>query len=269
MAVKGNDLAQHEIESVLLKKFGKTLTKGTLTWYSLLPEHSINSFEMLADSFIKAHAGDKKVQARKARIAQGEFQLLREFDRDKNWDKFKDDFDADRRSSKGRFLPYERAKRHDSKGFRSSDRFAPDRRTDRGCNNQSLQEKEVSGTRDSSYPKLSYYNINISVVELASKMRNIEEAQFSRPIRTDPNQRDPKLRCEYHGTRGHRTGDCRHLREEVATLLKNDHLFEFLSDWAKNNYSLNRDNAEPSQIGEGPPQLVISGDFDCVLALLF
>ncbi|XP_070008537.1 uncharacterized protein [Nicotiana sylvestris] len=82
MAVKGNDLAPHEIESVLLKKFGETPTKETLTWYSLLLKHSIDSFEMLADSFIKSHARAKKVQARKAklfRIAQGDSELLREF----------------------------------------------------------------------------------------------------------------------------------------------------------------------------------------------
>ncbi|XP_075087895.1 uncharacterized protein LOC142169860 [Nicotiana tabacum] len=82
MTVKGNDLAPHEIESVLLKKFGDTLMRGTLTWYLLLPEHSIDSFEMLVDSFIKAHAGVRKVQARKADIfiiAQGESELLREF----------------------------------------------------------------------------------------------------------------------------------------------------------------------------------------------
>ncbi|XP_070049130.1 uncharacterized protein [Nicotiana tomentosiformis] len=82
MAVKENDLAPHEIVSVLLKKFGETLMRGDLTLYSLLPKHSIYSFEMLTDSFIKAHAGAKKVQARKAdifRIAQGESELLREF----------------------------------------------------------------------------------------------------------------------------------------------------------------------------------------------
>nr|XP_009801531.1 PREDICTED: uncharacterized protein LOC104247270 [Nicotiana sylvestris] len=79
MAVKGNDLDPHEIESVLLKKFGETLTKGDLTWYSLLPKLSIDSFEMLVDSFIKAHAGARKIQARKAnifRIAQVESELL-------------------------------------------------------------------------------------------------------------------------------------------------------------------------------------------------
>ncbi|XP_070048551.1 uncharacterized protein [Nicotiana tomentosiformis] len=81
-SVKGNDLAPQEIESILLKTFGETLTRGALTWYSLLPEHSIDSFEMLANSFIKVHAGATKVQSRKVnifRIAQGKFELLREF----------------------------------------------------------------------------------------------------------------------------------------------------------------------------------------------
>ncbi|XP_070039241.1 uncharacterized protein [Nicotiana tomentosiformis] len=77
-------------------------------------------------------------------------------------------------------------------------------------------------------------------------------------MRSNPIQRDPKLWCEYHGTNGYRTGDCRHMREEVATLLKNGHLREFLSDWAKNNYGHNRDNTEPSKAGEDPPCLTIN-----------
>ncbi|XP_060210484.1 uncharacterized protein LOC132637412 [Lycium barbarum] len=42
--------------------------------------------------------------------------------------------------------------------------------------------------------------------------------------------------CEYHKTHGHRTEDCRQLREEVARLLKNCHLREFMSERAKNHY---------------------------------
>ncbi|XP_070040618.1 uncharacterized protein [Nicotiana tomentosiformis] len=83
-------------------------------------------------------------------------------------------------------------------------------------------------------------------------MRNIKDARFPRPMRSDSIQRDPNLWHKYHGTNGHRTGDCRYLREEVATLLKNGHLREFLSDRAKNNYGRNRDNAEPSKAGEEP-----------------
>ncbi|XP_016466990.2 uncharacterized protein LOC107789645 [Nicotiana tabacum] len=77
-------------------------------------------------------------------------------------------------------------------------------------------------------------------------------------MRFDPIQRDPNLWCKYHGTIGHQTGDCRHLHEEVATLLKNGHLREFLSDRAKNNYGRSHDNMEPSKVGEDPPRLTIN-----------
>ncbi|XP_009802588.1 uncharacterized protein [Nicotiana sylvestris] len=86
-------------------------------------------------------------------------------------------------------------------------------------------------------------------------MRNIKEAQLSKPIRSDPNQRDPNLWCEYYETHGHRIGDYRHLHEDVAMLLKNGHLREFLSDRAKNNYGRSRENAEPSKIAEDSPRL--------------
>nr|XP_009621277.1 uncharacterized protein LOC104112934 [Nicotiana tomentosiformis] len=67
-------------------------------------------------------------------------------------------------------------------------------------------------------------------------MRNIKEAIFPKPIRSNPSQRDPN----------------------VATLLKNGHLREFLSDHAKNNYGRNRDNAESSKSAAGSPQMTIN-----------
>ncbi|XP_070050933.1 uncharacterized protein [Nicotiana tomentosiformis] len=54
------------------------------------------------------------------------------------------------------------------------------------------------------------------------------------------------------------TGDCRYLREEVATLLKNGHLREFLSKRAKNNYGKNRDVTEPSELAIGAPRMTIN-----------
>ncbi|XP_070028852.1 uncharacterized protein [Nicotiana sylvestris] len=80
--VKGNDLTKQEIESVLVKKYGETLTKGVLTWYSLLPENSVNSFAELANSFIKAHSGAQKVEKRMKdifKVKQGDTKLLRDF----------------------------------------------------------------------------------------------------------------------------------------------------------------------------------------------
>ncbi|XP_019237612.1 PREDICTED: uncharacterized protein LOC109217798 [Nicotiana attenuata] len=63
-AVKGNDLSKEQVPSVLLKKFGETLTGGALTWYSQLPALSISIFEEMADKFSTAHAGAKKDEAR-------------------------------------------------------------------------------------------------------------------------------------------------------------------------------------------------------------
>ncbi|XP_019263869.1 PREDICTED: uncharacterized protein LOC109241569 [Nicotiana attenuata] len=240
--VKGNDLALHEIESILLKKFGETLTRGSLTWYLLLPEHSINSFEMLTDSFIKAHAGARKVQARKPnifRIAQGEFELLREF---------VTQFQKERMLLP--VVPDEWADEAFTKGLNPRSLDASQKLKESLLE---FQDKETSDTRDPSYPRLSEYNFNFSVVELVSAIRIIKEARFSKPRRFKPSQRDPNLWCKYYGTDGHRTGDCQHLREEVATLLKNGHLREFLSDRAKNNYGRNCDNAKPSKGGDYPP----------------
>ncbi|XP_019246399.1 PREDICTED: uncharacterized protein LOC109226052 [Nicotiana attenuata] len=148
------------------------------------------------------------------------------------------------------------------KGFKSSDRFASDRRADRSQSNRSLQEKEAPGSQDPTYPRLSDYNFTIILVELVSVMRSIKEARFPNPIQSDPSKRDPNLWCEFHGTHGHRTGDCRHLREEVATLLKNGHLREFLSNHAKNNCGRNRDNAEQSKSAAGSPRMTINMIFE-------
>ncbi|XP_070053700.1 uncharacterized protein [Nicotiana tomentosiformis] len=81
-AIKGNDLEEDEIESILLKKFGETLSKGAMIWYHNLPPNSIDSFAMLEDSFVKAYAGAIKVATRKSglfKLKQKDKEMLREF----------------------------------------------------------------------------------------------------------------------------------------------------------------------------------------------
>ncbi|XP_070019688.1 uncharacterized protein [Nicotiana sylvestris] len=81
-AVKDNNLRDDGIESVLLKKFEETLSKGVMMWYHNLALNSIDSFAMLEDSFIKAHISAIKVSTRKSdvfKIKQRENEMLREF----------------------------------------------------------------------------------------------------------------------------------------------------------------------------------------------
>ncbi|XP_070039594.1 uncharacterized protein [Nicotiana tomentosiformis] len=119
-----------------------------------------------------------------------------------------------------------------------------------------LCRRKSAGSRESTYPRLSDYNFNVILVELVSVMRNIKKSRFPKPILSDPSQRDPNLWCEFYGTHSHMTGDCRHLRDEVATLLKNGHLRDFLSIRAKSNYGKNQDVAEPSKPATGSPRMM-------------
>lgn len=57
VGIKGNNFRKEEIKFVLVTKFGETLTKWVLTWYSHLSKYSISLFAELVDVFIKAHFG--------------------------------------------------------------------------------------------------------------------------------------------------------------------------------------------------------------------
>ncbi|XP_070045840.1 uncharacterized protein [Nicotiana tomentosiformis] len=77
-----NDLEDDEIESMLLKKFGETPSKRAMIWYHNLPPNSIDSFAMLADSFVKTHAGAIKVETRKSnlfKVREKDNKMLGEF----------------------------------------------------------------------------------------------------------------------------------------------------------------------------------------------
>ncbi|XP_060195175.1 uncharacterized protein LOC132624408 [Lycium barbarum] len=84
----------------------------------------------------------------------------------------------------------------------------------------------------------------------------IDGAKRPRPMRTNPSQKNMNFFCDYHGTHGHRTVDCRHLRDEVVRLLKDGYLREFLSDRAKDNYGKHKDSVK--QEPQAEPRHVIN-----------
>lgn len=61
MVVDDNNLTMEKVEFVKVKKYRETIL-GEL-WFGILfyQKNSINLFNMRADSFLKAHAGDMKV----------------------------------------------------------------------------------------------------------------------------------------------------------------------------------------------------------------
>nr|XP_016484425.1 PREDICTED: uncharacterized protein LOC107804970 [Nicotiana tabacum] len=96
-------------------------------------------------------------------------------------------------------------------------------------------------------PRLSEYNFSIDASGIVSDIGRIKETKWPKPIQTDHSQRNPNLMCKYHGTHGHRTEDCRQLREEVARLFNEGHIREFLSDRAKNHFRERNANRKNEQ----------------------
>ncbi|XP_019234699.1 PREDICTED: uncharacterized protein LOC109215130 [Nicotiana attenuata] len=85
-------------------------------------------------------------------------------------------------------------------------------------------------------PRLSEYNFNIDISDIVSAMGRIRDTRWPKPVESDHSRRNPNLMCEYHGIHGHRIEDCRQLREEVARLINEGHLREFLSYRAKDRF---------------------------------
>ncbi|XP_070005964.1 uncharacterized protein [Nicotiana sylvestris] len=226
-AIKGNDLEDDEIESILLKKFGEILSKGAMIWYHNLPPNSIDSFAMLADSFIKAHAGVIKVATRKLdlfKVRYRDNEMLREF---------VSQFQIDHME-----LPS------------VIDDWVVQAFT-QGLNEQSSKASCQLKLNLIEYPVVTWADVHNRYV---SAIGRIKDTRWPRLIQIDLSQRNPNLMCKYHGTHGHRTEDYRKLREEVARLFNEGHLREFLSDRAKNNF---RERDANKKIEQEYPQHVI------------
>ncbi|XP_019255075.1 PREDICTED: uncharacterized protein LOC109233656 [Nicotiana attenuata] len=249
-------------------------SKGAMIWYHNLPPNSIDSFSMLADSFVKAHAGAIKVATRKSdlfKVRQNDKEMLGEFisrfqmERmdfppvTDNWDvqaftqglnersfiatpvdRVKRNVDREPRSNRDRYQPYGRDQRNNEFGHNL---VWNDRRNDRGQSSRGLVSKSGfnrdAGSNES--PQLSEYNFSIDVSAIVSAIGRIKDTRWPRPLKTDTAQRNPNKICKYHGTHDHKIEDYRQLREEVARLFNEGNLREFLSDRAKNHFK-NRDS---------------------------
>ncbi|XP_070047139.1 uncharacterized protein [Nicotiana tomentosiformis] len=107
---------------------------------------------------------------------------------------------------------------------------------------------------------LEFQETTLVDVHNCYESKTIEDDKLSSSVSSKgrPSQMNHSLWWEFHGTHGHMTRDCRHLRAEVAMLLKNIHFREFLSDRAKNSCGRNQDAIEPEKLAAGSPCLTIN-----------
>ncbi|XP_019260172.1 PREDICTED: uncharacterized protein LOC109238202 [Nicotiana attenuata] len=126
------------------------------------------------------------------------------------------------RFNKERHQPYADRRRNGP----SRNTLRSDRRNNQSQNSRGLMSKSGfdKHSNPAEAPRLLEYNFNIDALRIVSAIGGIKDTEWPRPIQTDPYQRNPNLMCKYHGTHGHRTEDCRQLREELARLF-NEGLF--------------------------------------------
>ncbi|XP_017250759.1 uncharacterized protein LOC108221388 [Daucus carota subsp. sativus] len=82
-----------------------------------------------------------------------------------------------------------------------------------------------------------------------------ESIQWPKPIRTNPEKRNKDLYCRFHKDIGHKTDDCRQLKDEIEFLIRRGKLSKFTKDGDKNhrdNDSRGRDNEDKRTQPRGP-----------------
>ncbi|KAF3527582.1 hypothetical protein DY000_02039177 [Brassica cretica] len=103
----------------------------------------------------------------------------------------------------------------------------------------------------STWPDFSH--LCISKPELVSVLRQMgQQVKWPQKMKAPDSFRNPGLWCDFHRDHGHKTEDCVTLRIEVNKLLKERHLWEFLSKKAKSH--LNKETSgKPTEAVPGSP----------------
>ncbi|XP_070050289.1 uncharacterized protein [Nicotiana tomentosiformis] len=243
-AIKGNDLGDDEIESVLLKRFFRECTHRGYQGrgQEVGPFQSKNKDNEMLSEFV-------------SRFHMKWMDLPPVVD---DW--------AIQAFTQGLNIQSSLASRQVSVSAIQGDRKSSgsvwnsirnEKRSDRGQSNRGLMSKNSFDrpVGPKKAPRLSEYNFNVDVAAIVAVIGRIKDTKWTRPLQYEPSQRDPNLMCKYHGTHVHRIEECQQLREDVARLFNNGHLREFLSDQAKNQF---RNRASNKQIEQEEPQHVIN-----------
>nr|XP_009804467.1 PREDICTED: uncharacterized protein LOC104249690 [Nicotiana sylvestris] len=248
--VKGTDMSKEQVPSVLLKRFGETLTGGALTWYSQLRARSISTFEEMAEKFATAHAEAKKAEARVNDI----FVVRRDGSSSlSKWvkqERIKGDQKIAQQTHEVPPTTWEeihnaycaevRADEDDLNGpFQRLTSVQTETRRDR--RNDGRRDQPPCFNRERHQP---YIQIVYALEKLVTKV------QWPQKMKSDPSTRRSNVLYEFHQERGHKTEDCIGLRQEVVRMLNQGYLKELLSGKGRANFARGRD---PSQGLPKPP----------------
>ncbi|XP_019235150.1 PREDICTED: uncharacterized protein LOC109215529 [Nicotiana attenuata] len=261
-AVKGNDLAKEQVPSILLKKFGETLTGGALTWYSQLPARSVQTFEEMADKFVTAHAGAKKAEARVNDIfairhspGEGLRDFLARFNRVRMTLPNVSEEMAVAAFQNGLNRIGSRATKKLLSRLMKYPPTTWEEIHNAYCAHVRADEDDLNGPTQhltSVQMESRKDRRNKNRRELAGNSLRIGKARPKGKIATEdevrPKHQKVNALCEFHQEWGHKTEDCIALRQEVVNMLHQGHLKELMSDRGRANFVRGREQHQ------GPPR---------------
>nr|XP_016452255.1 PREDICTED: uncharacterized protein LOC107776833 [Nicotiana tabacum] len=253
-AVKGNDLAKEQISSILLKKFGETLTGGALTWYSQLPACSIETFEEMADKRNGSSRFSKWAEQKWSERDKKIIKSAREIP-PTTWDEIHNAYYAEVRADEDDL----NGPTHQLTSVQAESR--KDRRSDMRRDPSTswpnwerhlpyVRTTAISSPRHEEVPPRSRTGTHLNEREIIYVLEKLgPNIRWPQKMRLDPNPRKSDALYEFHQERGHKIEDCIALRQEVVNMLRQGHLKELLSDRGRTNFAMGRDQHQ------GPPKL--------------
>ncbi|XP_063941432.1 uncharacterized protein LOC135149610 [Daucus carota subsp. sativus] len=244
-------LLQPVTEAIKCRAFPQTLSGMAQHWYSRLPPNSISCFADLSRAFIGQFVGSKthaKSSASLMNLHQGKNESLREYMNRFTKEALKV-LDLDQKSNQGPNTNFK--KRGNDAEYNAENKYAK-----KDDDEKSPAKKKV-GPRFTEYARL-----NAPRSQILMEIEKDESVRWPKPIRTDPEKRNKDLYCRFHKDTGHKTDDCRQLKDEIEFLIRRGKLSKFTKDGDKNhrdNDSRGRDNDDKRTQPRGPVINVISG----------
>nr|XP_017250817.1 PREDICTED: uncharacterized protein LOC108221449 [Daucus carota subsp. sativus] len=263
-------LLQPVTEAIKCHAFPQTLSGMAQHMYSRLPPNSISCFADLSRAFIGQFVGSKthaKSSASLMNLHQGKNESLREY-----MNRFtKEVLKVPDLDQKVAMIALQQGTTDDN--FRRSlAQRAPDNMNDlqERAGKYIKAEESLRKSQNNHGPNTNFkkrgndteYNAENKYPKRdddeKSPVKKKLGPRWPKPIRTDPEKRNKDLYCRFHKDTGHKTDDCRQLKDEIEFLIRRGKLSKFTKDGDKNQ-DRGRDNGDKRTQPRGPVINVISG----------
>ncbi|XP_063936204.1 uncharacterized protein LOC135147248 [Daucus carota subsp. sativus] len=260
----------------------RTFMNALIYWYSRLPPNSISCFADLSRAFIGQFVGSKthaKSSASLMNLHQGKNESLREYmnrftkealkvpDLDQKVamialqqgttdDNFRrslakraPDNMNDLQERAGKYIKAEESLRKSQSNQGPNANFKK-RGNDAEYNAENKYAKKDDDEKSPAKKKVGprfteYARLNAPRSQILMEIEKDESVRWPKPIRTDPEKRNKDLYCRFHKDTGHKTDDCRQLKDEIEFLIRRGKLSKFTKDGDKSyrdNDNRGRDN---------------------------